>query len=134
MTYDRQTFPAHARAGAPLSVDFTWSAANDGGEDWTQFLHFVHEESGYFWNHDQPPLGARLPTRLWYADLADRETWQFILPDDMPAGRYQLYTGLYRLSDLERMTVYDEFGDPLPDERLSLGFMQILPTLEESND
>ena len=127
-------FPAHARAGAPLSVDFTWSAANDGGEDWTQFLHFVHEESGYFWNHDQPPLGARLPTRLWYADLADRETWQFILPDDMPAGRYQLYTGLYRLSDLERMTVYDEFGDPLPDERLSLGFMQILPTLEESND
>ena len=118
-------FPAQTRVGTPLSVDFVWSAANDGTEDWTQFLHFVHEESGYFWNHDQPPLGTRLPTRLWYADLADHETWQFSLPADLPAGRYQLYTGLYRLSDLTRMTVYDEFGNPLPDERLSLGSIRV---------
>ena len=118
-------FPAQVRAGAPLSVDFTWSTANDIDEDWTQFLHFVHEESDYFWNHDQPPLGARLPTRLWYAGLVDQETWQFTLPADLPAGRYQLYTGLYRLSDLARMTVYDEFGESLPDARLSLGFIQI---------
>ena len=124
-TLHRANFPALARAGTPLIVDFTWSTANDIDEDWTQFLHFVHEESDYFWNHDQPPLGARLPTRLWYAGLVDQETWQFTLPADLPAGRYQLYTGLYRLSDLARMTVYDEFGESLPDARLSLGFIQI---------
>ena len=118
-------FPAQVRAGAPLSVDFTWSTANDIDEDWTQFLHFVHEESDYFWNHDQPPLGARLSTRLWYAGLVDQETWQFTLPADLPAGRYQLYTGLYRLSDLARMTVYDVFGASLLDERLSLGLIEI---------
>ena len=117
--------PSRARVGAPLSVDFTWSTANDIDEDWTQFLHFVHEESGFFWNHDQPPLGMRLPTRLWYAGLADRETWQSTLPADMPTGRYHLYTGLYRLSDLARMTVYDVFGAPLPEARLPLGFIQI---------
>ena len=83
------------------------------------------EESGFFWNHDQPPLGMRLPTRLWYAGLADRETWQSTLPADMPTGRYQLYTGLYRLSDLARMTVYDEFGESLPEARLPLGFIEI---------
>ena len=124
-TLHRANFPALAHAGTPLNVSFTWSTANDGAEDWTQFLHFVHEESGYFWNYDQPPLGARLPTRLWYAGLADQETWQFTLPADLPAGRYQLYTGLYRLSDLARMTVYDVFGESLPEARLPLGFIQI---------
>ena len=117
--------PQQAYVGKTLNVSFTWSTANDGDEDWTQFLHFVHEESDYFWNHDQPPLGARLPTRLWYAGLVDQETWQFTLPADLPAGRYQLYTGLYRISDLARMTVYDEFGESLPDARLSLGFIEI---------
>ncbi len=43
----------------------------------------------------------------------------------MPAGRYQLYTGLYRLSDLARMTAYNEFDEPLPDARLPLGFIEI---------
>ena len=125
--------PAEAYAGEPINAIFTWFTANDATEDWSQFLHFVHEESSTFWNHDQPPLGTRLPTRLWYAGLTDHETWQFTLPADLPPGRYQLYTGLYRLSDMTRMTGYDELGVPLPVGRLPLGYIQIVPTQEESN-
>ncbi len=118
--------PHQANVGGTLNVTFTWSSANDGTEDTVQFLHFHHEASDTIWNHDQPPLGARLPTRLWYAGLEDRESWQITLPDDLPAGRYQLYTGLYRSSDTERITAYDESGKEIQDAIIPLGTIEIL--------
>ena len=117
--------PEVTRAGEMLSIPFTWQAASDSSEDWVQFLHFVHEESGTLWNHDQQPLGARLPTRLWYEGLRDTETWQITLPEDLAPGRYAIYTGLYRLSDLERLPVSDADGLPLPDARVPLGVITI---------
>ena len=125
--------PASLPVDEPLHISFTWSTTRAGNEDWIQFLHFIHDESGYFWNFDQPPLGTRLPTRLWYDGLVDREIWQITLPADLPYGRYQVYTGLYRHSDLARLTVYDNLGYPLPEGRLPLGFIQIEPSQEESN-
>ena len=118
--------PHQANVGGTLNVAFTWSSANNGTEDTVQFLHFRHEASDTIWNHDQPPLGARLPTRLWYAGLEDRESWQITLPDDLPAGRYQLYTGLYRSSDTERITAYDESGKEIQDAIIPLGTIEIL--------
>ncbi len=117
--------PEHARAGETLSVTFHWQADEVGQEDWQQFLHFTHEESGALWNHDQPPLGARLPTRHWYVGLADQERWQFTLPADLAPGRYQLHTGLYRLSDLQRAPVWDAAGVPWPEAKVALGTIEI---------
>ena len=117
--------PAKARAGETLAIPFTWQADSEGREDWVQFLHFVHEESGVLWNHDQQPLGARLPTRLWYEGLRDTEAWQINLPEDLASGRYAVYTGLYRLSDLARLPVSDADGMPLPDARVPLGSITI---------
>ncbi len=103
----------------------TWETTADGEEDWVQFLHFVHEETGALWNHDQQPLGARLPTRLWYEGLRDTETWQITIPEDLAPGRYAVYTGLYRLSDLARLPVTDADGKPLPDARVPMGSIAI---------
>ncbi len=117
--------PANARTGDTLAIPFTWQAVSDSTEDWVQFLHFVHEETGALWNHDQLPLGARLPTRLWYEGLRDTEAWQITLPAELPPGRYAIYTGLYRLSDLARLPVSDADGMPLPDARVPLGSITI---------
>ena len=117
--------PNDASSGEMLSIPMSWEAVNDSTEDWTQFLHFVHEETGELWNHDQPPLGSRLPTRLWYQGLQDTETWQFSLPDDILPGRYAIYTGLYRQSDWARMPVRDAEGIPLPEARVPLGYLNI---------
>ena len=117
--------PEIARAGETLAIPFTWQAASDSTEDWVQFLHFVHEETGALWNHDQQPLGERLPTRLWYEGLRDTEAWQITLPADLASGNYAIYTGLYRLSDLARLPVHDSDDMPLPDARVPLGFLTI---------
>lgn len=117
--------PDSARAGDALSIPFAWRAEIDIREDYTQFLHFVHDESGEQWGYDQQPLGARLPTRLWYSGLGDREIWQAPLPAGLAPGRYSVYTGLYRLSDLERLPAKDAEGMPFADARVPLGVMTI---------
>ena len=120
--------PALARAGETLSIPFSWKAETDGLEDYTQFLHFVHDEHGDQWGYDQQPLGARLPTRLWYRGLADTEIWQAPIPADLTPGIYKVFTGLYRLSDLERLTARDPAGKPFADARVPLGSITIEAT------
>ena len=117
--------PELAETGEWLSVEFGWRSEEAGGEELAQFLHFVREGGGEWWGYDQLPLGARLPTRLWYAGLADSETWLVPLPAGLETGRYAVYTGLYRLSDGERVAVSDAEGKPWLDNRAWLGSMII---------
>ncbi len=90
-------------------------------DDLIQFLHLGHSESGAWHVTDQQPLGARLPTRLWYTGLDDSETWQLPLPADLSSGEYQVYSGLYRHSDGERLPAYDSDGGAWLDNRVALG-------------
>ncbi|MCY3916528.1 MAG: hypothetical protein OXG49_11000 [Chloroflexi bacterium] len=117
--------PERARPGDMLSIAFNWRADIQITKDYVQFLHFVHQESGAQWGFDQEPLGARMPTRLWYGGLADSETWEIPLPADLAPGRYQVFTGLYRASDLERLPATDADGAPHPDARIPLGAIHI---------
>ena len=122
---DRVDLPARVPAGERLPITFAWRAQEQASEDYAQFLHLGHEVTGEWWVHDQLPLGARLPTRLWYAGLADSETWLVPLPADLEPGRYAVYTGLYRLSDGERVAVSDAEGKPWLDNRAWLGSIVI---------
>ena len=124
-TLQTSDLPERARAGDTFTATFHWQAKAAGREDWQQFLHFTHEESGALWNHDQPPLGERLPTHLWYAGLADQERWQFTLPADLAPGRYQVHTGLYRLADGQRAPVWDASGVSWPEAKVALGTVEI---------
>ncbi len=117
--------PERARAGETMPLTLRWRSDGGGHEDFAQFLHFVHQDTGEWWGYDQQPLGPRLPTRLWYSGLADSETWQAPLPDDLPAGRYAVYTGLYRTRDLMRIPATDGQGQRFPDSRIELGLILI---------
>ncbi len=113
--------PTSVQSGETREIRFTWRAAEAPAEEYTQFLHFHHEATGAFWNFDQQPLGPRLPTRLWYSGLADSETWRVAFPADLEPGRYSVYTGLYALDGLARMSGRTADGDDLVDSRLPLG-------------
>lgn len=122
---DGVEMPEHAHAGENMNLRFTWRSGTDGSEDHVQFLHLGHEESGAWWVYDQQPLAARLPTRLWYDGLADSEIWQAPLPASLARGRYNVFTGLYRASDRERVPVSDAEGNPFLDARVPLGSLTI---------
>lgn len=122
---DAYEAPERAGAGRILSINFSWRSQDAASEDFQQFLHLFHEESGEYWVHDQQPLGARLPTHLWYAGLADSETWQVPLPADLGRGRYHMFTGLYRMRDLERIPAISVEGIYFADARVPLGSLEI---------
>ena len=82
-------------------------------------------ETSAWWVYDQQPLGPRFPTGLWYSGLADTEVWQVPLPDDLAPGKYTVFTGLYRRSDLKRVPAYDAEGTPWLDARVPLGIISI---------
>ena len=117
--------PENARSGVALPITFTWQATADGFEDLVQFLHLGHETSGEWWVYDQQPLGARLPTRLWYKGLVDSETWQVPLSADLAHGRYRVFTGLYRIRNLERILARDGDGALFVDARVPLGTLVV---------
>ena len=117
--------PESANPDNSLEISMEWSATKDGADDYIQFLHFYHDESGEWWVFDQQPLGARLPTRLWRSGLADGELWTILLPANLAPGLYHVFTGLYRLSDLERMAVSDSDGALYADARVPVGSLTI---------
>lgn len=117
--------PERASPGAALPIRFTWTAADAPGESYVQFLHLGHQASGEWQVYDQQPLGARLPTRLWYEGMTDSETWQVSLPADLAPGLYQAFTGLYRLDDQVRLAAADFNGAPYVDARVPLGDLLI---------
>ena len=117
--------PQGARPGENLVIPFAWQSSENGREDHVQYLHLGHLESGAWFVYDQQPLGSRLPTRLWYSGLADSETWQVPLPADLAPGLYQVFTGLYRTRDQERVPATDADGRPFVDARVPLGTLLI---------
>ena len=135
------SMPERAITGETLEITFSWRSDESGDEDQVQFLHFGHMsppgegedveggaesfQSGSWFVFDQQPLGPRLPTRLWYAGLADSETWQVTLPADLPPGRYSVFTGLYRAHDQERVPARQADGTPWLDARVPLGIITI---------
>ena len=118
--------PDSAGPGDNLVISFNWRSDEYGREDHAQYLHLGHAESGAWFVYDQEPLGARLPTRLWYRGLADSETWQVPLPADLAPGRYQVFTGLYRSRDKQRVPASDRDGIPFVDARVPLGNLIIV--------
>ena len=125
LTLGEVELPQSARLGETLHISFSWRADAAGSDDYAQFLHLGHIESGEWWVYDQQPLGPRLPTRLWYSGLADSEIWAAPLPTDLAAGEYAAFTGLYRLSDRERVPVRGRDGKPFVDARVPLGFLTL---------
>ena len=118
--------PERARPGDTLTVSMAWRSDEDLAEDYAQFLHLGHEESGEWLVYDRQPLGERLPTRLWYSGLADSATWEIALSADLAPGNYAVFTGLYRMSDGERLPVSaPASGAAFADARAPLGILTI---------
>lgn len=117
--------PDQAQPGDRLDIPITWHSAAESSHDYTQFLHFAHEQTGMQWGYDQPPLGRRLPTHLWYAGMLGTETWTVTVPDDAPPGDYAIFSGLYNPRDMQRLSAKDAAGMPFADARVPLGSLRI---------
>ena len=113
--------PDSATAGETLPITFTWRSDANGIRDYSQFLHLSYEATGEWFVYDQPPLGDRLPTRLWYKGMSDSETWHVPLHVDLAPGAYSVFTGLYRAEDKVRVSLTTVDGQSPPHSTLLVG-------------
>ncbi len=113
--------PERAQPGETLVISLAWRSKTESREDHVQYLHLGHIESGAWFVYDQQPLGPRLPTRLWYRGLSDSETWRVPLPADLAPGQYNVFTGIYRARDGERVPANGAAGVRFVDARVPLG-------------
>ncbi len=114
-----------------LPVRFWWQTEAEADRDLTQFFHLQNQEDGELFTFDQPPFGGSYPTSDWAANARMVDEWEIALPEAMPAGSYDIYTGLYDLETLARSTV-TEAGTPLENNSIFLGTVAYDPVAVET--
>jgi hypothetical protein len=91
------------QAGRTYHLTLRWSMAQQVEKDYQVFVHLRDPQTGQnVAQADGPPLDGWYPTSWWAAAevVVDRRT--FSLPDDVPAGRYNLVVGFYDLATGQR--------------------------------
>jgi hypothetical protein len=88
---------ARDRLAPGESIDLTlyWQARAETELSFKVFVHVLDAADRVVAQADAVPLGGLRPTTGWLPGeiIADRYT--LVLPGDLPAGHYQLVTGLY---------------------------------------
>lgn len=100
-----------------LIVRVTWQAANVIDRRAKQFWHLVGPETDPTVRAqiDAEPLNAHPPLTAWPPGVSVLDQARFALPDDLPPGRYTIWTGLYDPITALRLPVNTAAGIPLGD-------------------
>jgi hypothetical protein len=98
-------------AGQTIQFSVLWRAVGNVGHDYRVFVHMLRPDGnpveGIKTNGDRTPRnnGADVPTSGWTAGMLINDTYEVILPANIPAGNYLLEVGLY--DDQGRLRVND---------------------------
>lgn len=114
--------PRHASAGQTLRLTLYWQALTPLPHDYTVFVHLREPAGGTVAQADHRPLAQLYPTSLWPPGELIRESSELSLPGSLPAGHYELWTGLYRLETGERLPVQN---DTSGENAVQLGSMTV---------
>jgi hypothetical protein len=91
-----------------VAVTFFWQPEAVPPADYTVFLHLRDESGATVAQLDRQPLNGLYPTSQWQPGEVIPDRFRLPISANLPAGRYQLVAGLYRLDTLARLAVMDD--------------------------
>jgi hypothetical protein len=91
--------------GRNLGLVLHWEVLQPLPYDYTVFVHLRDAAGHNVVQADHQPLAPVYPPTLWPVGDIVRERSVLALPEDVPAGTYELWIGLYRLDTQERLPV-----------------------------
>jgi hypothetical protein len=101
-----------ACAGAPTPITITWRGGellNDQGErmdaDLNAFVHIRNAEGNTVAQHDAQPRNGAYPTSVWSLNEVIPDNHVLELPQELPAGSYDIVAGLYDPASGARLPV-----------------------------
>ncbi len=116
---------AALKAGQALHLTLYWQSLALVDDNYTVFTHLVDEQGQTVAQQDNQPVHDSLPTSLWGVGEVVEDEYQIPIPEKTPAGRYRLLVGMYSLDSGQRLAACDENGQPLPDNSIPLGEIEI---------
>jgi hypothetical protein len=99
--------PEKAHPGEPLQVSLFWEARQSVADNYVGFVHLVDETGQIKTQNDSLPRAGAYPTPWWQSNTVVEDVRTLALPEDLPAGIYQLVVGLYRFQDGVRLPLMD---------------------------
>jgi hypothetical protein len=97
-----------ARPGKPLSITLDWQAVKSMKQDYVIFIHLLGADGRLVAQHDGAPLGGLYPTSKWTPGDVFTYPAALEIPNDAPAGKYDLLVGMYSYPDLKRLSVQSD--------------------------
>jgi hypothetical protein len=91
-----------------LGLVLYWQTLSPLPYDYTVFVHLRDDTGHNAAQADHQPLAPVYPPTLWPIGQTIRERSVLTLPEEVPAGTYSLWVGLYRLDTLERLPIVDD--------------------------
>jgi len=105
-----------------LDLKLYWQALSKMDKDYTVFVHWLDEGGQILTQQDNQPRNSTYPTGLWDEKEIVEDLYHLPIPAGLLAGRRPvlLAVGMYRLETLERLAVFDENGQRLADDQVTL--------------
>jgi hypothetical protein len=116
--------PLTVQPGDEIQVWLDWRALTAVDEPYTVFVHLIDAAGRPWAQHDYTPMGGAFPTFLWIPRWIEgqeiSDPYKLSIPPDAPPGDYWIEVGMYGMTNLRRVYLFDPRGD-LAGDRYILG-------------
>jgi hypothetical protein len=118
--------------GDTVHLTLYFLALQEMTADYTASVQILGDEkpttgSPLWGQDDSEPCRRAYPTSSWAPGEILRDQYAVVLPEDAPAGEYQVLVGFYLLETLTRLQAQDVAGRPFPDDAVPLGRLKLVP-------
>jgi hypothetical protein len=95
-------------AGNQVPLTLVWQAQTASETDFAIFVQVRDTANNTVASADHQPYLGLVPTSTWPAGAVLQEVTWLDIPDDLPAGQYNIYVGLYHPDTLERLPLLQD--------------------------
>jgi hypothetical protein len=86
-------------------LELLWQATEPLQERYKVFVHLLGPEGQVMAQRDSEPVNGIRPTTSWQSGETIADRYGLWLPEDLPAGDYQLVAGLYHVETGDRVPI-----------------------------
>jgi 4-amino-4-deoxy-L-arabinose transferase-like glycosyltransferase len=123
--YDLDAESVHP--GGEVSLTLYWQALRPMELSYSVFTHLLGPSNQIVGQKDGVPQDGAYPTTLWRPGEVVVDRYSFVVNPDVPPGSYPPEIGMYRPETGVRLPVLDANGQPMPDDRILLPDITVLP-------
>lgn len=121
--------------GEVLRFTLFWTSQAPAENYWTVFAHLIGPDGNLVAQDDKVPYGGVYPPDRWWPGEIVDDDYAIGIPPDAQPGEYVVQVGMYDWQTGERLTLFSDSGEPLPNNQLRLDqSIQIRPNPSAANN